>query len=130
MSEERRKRIKREGKRALLGDTVNFPFSDVCACWGVSELGDEFRSPLHSDVPVLLVCGAYDSRTPVSNALELIPELPNSRLVVVRNAAHDPRLFSSRETVDAVVRFFRDGSVESEIIDMPPFRFIPLGIYR
>jgi len=130
MTEERRARIKKEAKRAVLGDSANFPYPDVCDCWGVQDLGDEFRGPLESDVPVLLMCGAFDSRTPIANALELTPSLINSRLVVVRNAGHDSRLFTSPESVDAAIAFFEDGTVESEIIDMPPIRFQRLGNYE
>ncbi len=130
LSAARRETIAREAKRAVLGDTVNFPYPDVCDCWGMPDLGSEFRGPLKSGVPVLLICGAYDSRTPIANALELIPDLPNSRLVVVRNAGHDPRLFTSPKAVAAAIAFFRDGTVESEIIDMPEIRFTPLGSYE
>ncbi len=130
MSAARREDIARQAKRAVLGDSVNFPYPDVCNCWGVPDLGGEFRGPLKSNVPMLLMCGAYDSRTPIANALELIPDLPNSRLVVVRNAGHGPRLFTSPEAVAAAVAFFQDGTVESEIIDMPEIQFTPLGSYE
>lgn len=130
MTDARRNQIAKEAKRAVLGDTVNFPYPDVCACWDVPDLGEEFRGPLRSDVPVLLICGAYDSRTPIANALELVPDLPNSRLIVVRNSGHDPQLFTSWESVQAAAAFFHDGTVESEMIDMPPIEFTPLGEYE
>jgi pimeloyl-ACP methyl ester carboxylesterase len=50
----RRERIEREAKGTLLEDFSNFPFPDICQEWKVPDAGDEFRSPLRSDVPVLL----------------------------------------------------------------------------
>ncbi|HET7285947.1 MAG TPA: alpha/beta hydrolase, partial [Pyrinomonadaceae bacterium] len=61
----RRERIAREAKGTLLEDIFNFPFPDVCEEWKAPDLGDEFRAPLRSDVPVLFISGTLDARTPV-----------------------------------------------------------------
>jgi len=66
----RRELIAREAKGTLLEDAFNFPFPDVCTEWNAPDLGDEFRAPLKSDVPVLFISGTLDARTPVSNAEE------------------------------------------------------------
>src|SRR6185369_8793478 len=66
----RRELIAREAKGTLLEDIFNFPFPDVCTEWNAPDLGDEFRAPLKSDVPVLFISGTLDARTPISNAEE------------------------------------------------------------
>lgn len=56
---------------------------------GRPSWGDEFRGPLRSEVPVLILAGNLDSRTPVRNARELMQHLPNAHLIEVENAGHD-----------------------------------------
>jgi len=129
MTQARRKRITREAGETTLGDVVNGPYPDICDCWEAPDLGDEFRGALKSDVPVLLICGDLDSRTPESNARELMPGLSNSRLIIVKNAGHDPRLFTSKESVNAAANFFRDGTVEAETIEFPRPELKPLVSY-
>jgi len=53
----RRERIAREAKGTLLEDLFNFPFPDICEEWKAPDLGDEFRAPVRSDVPVLFISG-------------------------------------------------------------------------
>ena len=129
MTAARRERIAREAGETILGDVVNGSYPDLCDCWEGPDLGDEFRGPLKSDVPVLFMCGDLDSRTPESNARELMPDLPNSRLIIVKNAGHDSRLFSSAESASAAVTFFRDQTVAAETIDFPPPELTPLASY-
>ena len=66
----RREQIAREAKGTLLEDISNFPFPEICEAWNAPDLGDEFRAPLRSDVPVLFISGTLDARTPISNAEE------------------------------------------------------------
>lgn len=47
-----------------------------------------FRIAGTNAVPALLAVGDLDIRTPVATAEELATTLPNARVVVVENAAH------------------------------------------
>ncbi len=90
VSAARAERIAEEATATLLGDAINFPFgARMAAAWGAPDLGDAFRGPLRSDVPVLLIVGDLDARTPVDNARALLPDLTNAHLLVVENASHD-----------------------------------------
>ncbi|MGE3180306.1 MAG: alpha/beta fold hydrolase [Phycisphaerae bacterium] len=95
----RRQRIADEAKTCLLADTVNFPFPGIAEAWNAPDLGDEFRGPLKAIVPILFIAGELDSRTPVSNARELMPDLPNAHLIVVKNAGHDLRWIALHEAI-------------------------------
>lgn len=126
-SAKRLERIKREAEECLLGDVVNFPHPDVCEAFGNPDLGAEFRSPLRSDVPMLLVSGTLDSRTPISNAEEIRAGLPNSQHLVIENAGHDEMLFSQAPGLrEAIVAFMRDGSVSRKRIAVEPPQFTPI----
>lgn len=125
LSAERAAIIARERRTSVLGDAVNFPFPGIAAAWGVADLGPEFRAPLHSDVPVLLLCGDLDSRTPVRNGRELAAQMPNARVVVCENAGHDVDL--GHPPLRAVLeRFLAGGEVDVDRVVMPPPRFEPI----
>lgn len=121
----RRKLIEREAKTCVLADAIDFPNPQLAKSWGVTDLGDAYRGPLKSNVPVLFVIGDLDSRTPVRNAEELMTNMPNGRLLVVENAAHDLNfvLPGVREVWSA---FLAGKPVENSRVEAPPLRFEPL----
>lgn len=113
-SPERYARLKDEGARSLLGNAQNFPFDSACSALGVPDLGEEFRGPLNSTVPVLFISGTLDARTPIANAEELRRGFTTSYHIIVENAGHDEELFSLAPGLgDRMVTFFR-GEVPPE----------------
>ena len=85
----RRQQIAAEAPTTLLGDAMNEPFHALGDLFGNPDLGDAFRGRLYSDVPILLAGGSLDARTPISNAEELLPDLPNGQLLKVAGVSHD-----------------------------------------
>ena len=47
---------------------MNYPLPAVCDVPGLPRLPDDFRAPVVSAVPTLLVAGTFDGRTPPPNA--------------------------------------------------------------
>ena len=124
---ERRALIEKEAKGTLLEDIFNFPFPGVCEEWKAPDLGDAFRSPLRSDVPVLFISGTFDARTPVSNAEEYRPGLKNSTHMIIEGAVHsDPLFLSSPKIKDGMMEFLRGQPVTVTKISAPPIKFGPL----
>ena len=121
----RRERIAREAKGTLLEDIFNFPFPDVCEAWKAPDLGDEFRAPLHSDVPVLFISGTLDARTPVSNAEEYRTGFPNSTHIIIEGAVHsDPLFLSSPKIKAGMMEFLRGQPVTNTKITAEPIKFV------
>jgi pimeloyl-ACP methyl ester carboxylesterase len=121
----RRELIAREAKGTLLEDIFNFPFPDVCTVWNAPDLGDEFRAPLQSDVPVLFISGTLDARTPVSNAEEYRKGFPNSTHMIIEGAVHsDPLFLSSPKIKEGMMEFLRGQSVTITKIQGPPIKFV------
>ena len=118
----RRERIAEEASDCLLGDEVNFPFDGLAEAWGAPDVGDAFRGPLVSDVPVLFIAGDVDSRTPVSNATELMKHLPNARLIVVENAGHDLNWVQT-ELREAWSAFLAGEEIDVTRVVAPPIAF-------
>lgn len=123
----RREQIAREAKGTLLEDLFNFPFPEVCDEWKAPDLGDEFRSPLKSNVPVLFISGTLDARTPVSNAEEYRKGFATSTHMIIDGAVHsDPLFLSSPKIKDGMMEFLRGQTVTVTQIAGPPMRFAPL----
>jgi pimeloyl-ACP methyl ester carboxylesterase len=123
----RRERIAREAKGTLLEDIFNFPFPDICEEWKAPDLGDEFRSLVKSDVPVLFISGTLDARTPISNAEEYRKGFANSTHMIIEGAVHsDPLFLSSPKIKDGMMEFLRGQPVTVTKISGPPMKFAPL----
>ena len=121
----RRERIAREAKGTLLEDLFNFPFPDICEEWKAPDLGDAFRSPLRSDVPVLFISGTLDARTPVSNAEEYRTGFPNSTHMIIEGAVHsDPLFLSSPQIKEGMMEFLRGQPVTVTKITAAPMKFV------
>jgi pimeloyl-ACP methyl ester carboxylesterase len=104
-SPERLARIRGEAGTALLGNAINEPKMEVCDSPVLPRLGDDFRAPLQSPIPALLVAGSFDGRTPVSNARELAEGMPNAEVLVIDEGSHD--LFGNPEVMRRAVALFR-----------------------
>ncbi|HKY41735.1 MAG TPA: alpha/beta hydrolase [Pyrinomonadaceae bacterium] len=123
----RRERIQKEAKGALLEDLFNFPFPDICDEWKAPDLGDAFRSPLRSEVPVLFISGTLDARTPVSNAEEYLTGFTNATHMIIDGAVHsDPLFLSSPKIKDGMMEFLRGQPVTVTKISIGPMKFAPL----
>jgi pimeloyl-ACP methyl ester carboxylesterase len=115
----RRAAIAADAPDSLLGDAIDFPGRHLAAAWGV-DAGDAFRRPVVSDVPVLILAGDLDARTPVENGLEILATLARGRLVVVENAAHQFDLFGPAAIRATLRAFLRDAPLPEGRIVLPP----------
>ena len=123
----RSERIAREADATLLGALMNEPFPAVCSEWDAPDLGEEFRSPVKSDVPALFISGTLDARTPVSNAEEYRAGFANSTHLIIDGAVHsDPLFLSSPQIKDVMLRFMKGQPVTTTRVTPPPMKFIPL----
>jgi pimeloyl-ACP methyl ester carboxylesterase len=119
-----RRRIALEAPGTLLGDAINFPFPQICQGLEVPQLGDDFRRPVRSEVPVLLISGSLDGRTPPANFAEELPLLPNAREVRVVGAGHGDDLFLASPKILEVMESFLRGEDASATIVLDPPRFV------
>ena len=126
VSASRLERIKRERKGTLLGDVINLPFPDICEAWGVARLGDGFRRPPKSKVPVLIISGTIDGRTPVSNGVALGKRLSRSVQLVIEGASHDGLFASSPRISEVVAEFVKTGRISTSRISLGPISFFPV----
>lgn len=116
-------RIRREERDALLGNAMNFPTMDLRKTWPRADLGDDYRKPVRSDVPTLLLVGDLDARTPIENAREIALGLTNSRVVTIENGAHQFDLFGDPAIQPLLRDFLHDRPIAVERIRLAPIPF-------
>jgi pimeloyl-ACP methyl ester carboxylesterase len=108
--------------RAVLGDAGNFPMPQMRDVAPELVLGDDFRRPLATRVPTLLIMATMDGRTPIESQEELLPQFRRATRLTVINGGHN--IFEQSEAVQAeIVGFLRDGAVSTNRIELPPVTF-------
>jgi pimeloyl-ACP methyl ester carboxylesterase len=121
-SKQRAAKIEAEAKTTLLGNMVNFPFPGIDDAVGSPDLGDNYRSPIRTNVATLFISGTLDNNTPPSQADEVRRTFRTSTHVVVDNAGHESMLVDTR-IQQAIVDYLRGGDVSHTKIALPPLKF-------
>ena len=60
----------------------------ICKQWGVPPAPAREQQPVHSAIPILILSGRFDPRTPPSYAEETAKTLPNSHLYTFPALSH------------------------------------------
>lgn len=74
-------------QRSYLGETYR-ELAKICALWPVAPVSADFKAPVASDVPVLLLSGEADPVTPPSNGDQAARTLPYSLHLVAPGQGH------------------------------------------
>ena len=120
-SPQRLARVEAQARESLFGDALNFPFPAIGNGLGLADLGESFRGPLRSEVPVLFISGTLDGRTPPANADALRPGFRNGRSLLVRNASHHHELWTGNPAIArSIVEFLAGRTVSDAVLDVPP----------
>ena len=102
--------IDREAHGTLLGGRMSRGLLRSCAGWPRAELAADYKRPVESDVPALIVSGAVDPVTAPHLAAEAARHLPHSLHLVVAGTSHGDW---TPGCVSALLeRFLERGSVE------------------
>lgn len=110
--------VEKQAATALLGDMLNFPMPHFIGALDIPVLGDNFRTPLDSDVPALILTGTLDGRTFPEAHAEVLSQFSNGHQVIIENAGHD--LFMSSPAVTGAIEAFMRGETPVETIRIPP----------
>ncbi|MEL6668784.1 MAG: alpha/beta hydrolase [Bacteroidota bacterium] len=113
-----------EATQSMFGNVLNTGLS-MRNAWPEVDLGDGFRTPFSSDVPMLLLSGDLDCNTPPHQAEFLRWHMPNARHLIVENAGHE-QILPHPDIQQAVVDFLLGEDVSQVRAAYPPLRFIPL----
>ncbi|WP_298333536.1 alpha/beta fold hydrolase [Asticcacaulis sp.] len=114
-SKERLARIDAEASQSILGNAAGFPDYQMQDVWKLPDLGDAFRAPVVSDIPVLILAGDLDPRTPIQNARDIAPDLSKCKIVEVLNASHNFDVFGLAPVRAAIKTFLAGLDVPSQL---------------
>jgi pimeloyl-ACP methyl ester carboxylesterase len=104
--------IARETAGTFLGDYRVRRQIAACEVWGYGEeVGAAFQEPVRSDVPALLISGAYDPVTGPAGAEGAATLLKRARHVVFPNQGHDSTNPACESAL--IAEFIRAGSAEA-----------------
>ncbi len=111
-------------KRAYLGEFYR-DLEKICAYWPAGQVQPEFKEPVRSDTPVLLLSGEIDPVTPPANAEQAAKTLTHSLHVVAPGQGHGVILRGCVHRVAA--SFIEQGTVDGlgtdcvKAMEPPPF---------
>jgi hypothetical protein len=107
------------------------PYLATAEIWPSPDVGDEFRTPVLCDIPVLFAQGDWDTQTPVENTFEIAPYFVNSRVIIAERGGHgvlDPIMLQHPDVWSEFVEFVRTGDLEgipARVTLEPSRRFAP-----
>lgn len=108
----------------LRSDT--YEYSEMCAYFDLPLLPDETDEPISSDLPVLILSGAFDPITPPLTAAPITETLPNSFAFAFPYGGHVQFLTGNNCAQSVVLAFLDDPMTEPEsscIAESEPLQF-------
>ena len=89
-------------------------FMATADIWPTLDVGDAFRNPVESPIPVVFLHGDWDVYTPIENTLEIAPYFPNSHFLKVERGGHAPwlQLDNHPEVYAGLLNFAETGSTD------------------
>ncbi|HVR11355.1 MAG TPA: alpha/beta fold hydrolase [Thermoanaerobaculia bacterium] len=126
-SEARRREAAEQAASSAVGRQLDFSFPDVCGALGVAPLGAALRQSVRSAVPVLVVSGTLDARTPAGNGEEVLRHLSRGVHLVIEGAGHgDDLLVGTPQIAARAATFLRGGTVAAgRLAALPLERRLP-----
>jgi pimeloyl-ACP methyl ester carboxylesterase len=111
-------------KGSVFGDrTVDF--ADICSAWQKGSVSSQFREPVVSDVPALILSGDSDPITPPWHAEKVAEHLTNDLHLVFSGMGHGN--LSNKCSIDIFESFIENASIDGldtscvENVEPPPF---------
>ncbi|PZP63745.1 MAG: alpha/beta hydrolase [Pseudoxanthomonas spadix] len=111
---------------SLLGNAIVEGLKAQCAVWPKGTRAANFRKPLSTDVPALLLSGQFDPVTPPRYGAEVAKSLPNARHLVLKGQGHNviavgcaPQLLG--QFLDKADAKSLDTKCLDRLTDTPPF---------
>jgi len=105
-----------------------FQQTRACGMWPRGEIPDDFLEPVRSNAPVLIFSGNLDPVTPPNYGEEVARYLPNSRHVIIPEAAHEVGGLTDPGCIDRIaIEFLEKGEAKNldvrcvERMAPPPF---------
>ena len=122
VSAQRLARINVQARTAVMENAINWGIGDAAFvnALGVVDLGDDFRAPFRSSVPVLIMSGTLDGRAVENDARRVGAHFDQVSYVTIEGASHDFWFLRPPPRVPEVTNaFLRGEAVPDEPIAWP-----------
>ncbi len=118
-----------EGEGTYMGPGFLAGLKAMCEPWPRGEIGEQFKAPLKSDIPTLLLSGGRDPITPPDYGDQLMKTLSNARHLVVPERGHQVGLLGC--VPDIIARFVISAEPDSLSADcLDRVQAVPLFLDR
>jgi pimeloyl-ACP methyl ester carboxylesterase len=117
-SAERLARIRDEGPSSLFGDFQSYE-QDVLRALGLADLGEDYRAPVKTDVPTLVLTGTLDGRYDPDDEEEALRGFSRLTRVLVVNGGHNI-LMQDPVIGEIIVSFMQGEEPPDEVTIAPP----------
>jgi pimeloyl-ACP methyl ester carboxylesterase len=84
----REKRLRADPMTEYLGQWNWDAYIAAKDVWPSEDVGDDFRTPVETQIPVVFLEGDWDTQTPVENTLEISKSFTNSRVLIGEHGGH------------------------------------------
>ena len=128
---ERRHRLWTDPATRYLGRGNFAAYLATADTWPSPDVGDEFRTPVLSKIPVVFAQGNWDTKTPIENTFEIAPFFVNSRVIIAERGGHGvlgPIASQLPKVWAELVEFLRTGDmggIPARVKLQPSRRFTP-----
>ena len=107
------------------------PLMATAEIWPSQDVGDDFRTPSECTIPVVLINGDWDTKTPIENMYEIASYFKNSRQITIHQAGHGTMKSSTKEQhpefIEKLCKFLMTGETK----DLPEtLKVLPYKTFR
>lgn len=81
--------VRNETNKAILGDALNNIIFTACDLLPNKELANELNVGFYTNVPILIIYGTQDARTPPQNVKDIVKYFSNYKTLTVKHGSHD-----------------------------------------
>lgn len=107
---------------SIIGQAQGFPYPALFGSVDVPDLGEDFRAPFKTDVPILVFTGTLDGRTFPEGHAEVMTNFNDVYQITIENGGHN--LFMIDPKVgEVIVEFFMGQNPEISKITVPAPKF-------
>jgi pimeloyl-ACP methyl ester carboxylesterase len=124
----REKKLRSDPMTEYLGQWNWNAYIAAADVWPSADVGDDFRIPVETPIPVIFAQGDWDTQTPIENTLEISKSFPQSRVIVAEHGGHgvlEPIAKSCAKEWGEIIGFLQTGVMPNlpERVSLPMPKF-------
>lgn len=110
----RERQLRNDPATAFLGQWNWDAYIASADIWPTDDVGDDFRTAIRCEIPVIFAQGDWDTQTPMENTLDIARSFPNSRVIIAERGGHgvlEPLAQQHPKVFAQILDFLRTGNL-------------------